>query len=76
MAQLGSRLVFVARLWSVHHWDICLYVGEVCGVTMVSTSQERWAMCMGSLSWLHMANETVENFKSIWDNYWDKRYYQ
>ena len=31
-------------------------------------------MCIASLSWLHMANETVGNFTSIWDNYWEKKW--
>ena len=29
-------------------------------------------MCMGSSSWLHVANEMVGNFTSIQDNYWEK----
>ena len=38
VAYLGSRLVFIARLQSVRHWDFWLYVGVVRGVTAVSMS--------------------------------------
>ena len=72
VALLGSRLVFIVLLWSVHHWDVWPYVGFIHCVTAVSSSLGRLAMCMARLSWLHVANETVGNFMSIWDNYWEK----